>query len=564
MRRSLNGRAFARSAAGALLAAAVWALAPRGAAHAQVPSAAASPAPAVTATSSAGPLPSPAPEGVPSPAAPAPVPASTPTQPPIVVDPPSAAIALGRSAVLRVSSVLGQVTAAVADPAIADAAVDQTARTVTVTAKALGATKVTITDERGLSRDVPILVALPAGEIPAFASIRISGNPASSGFVAETAALAARRVLKVRANTTVTVGNPIVTAPLEQGDKREVNVPALITGDGYITASGMVRVLVENYAQPRLPPSFLMVSDFPEKLTSNGLLFHSDIQPFEDARFLYYHYNPHTAPDRRIVLYVQNTSSVPSAIQLISGMAGPSPNEIEVGHLSTERFLTRSSQSEGIILSIPPGETIVALDQLMPPGSVVSNLMELRELLGGTLHIDLIAQDANAPFDVTKSTHSLLGSDVPHARGVYKPPEFYFEPPVYDTAGPNLEIPIGQIPVQELREGQVLAGDYGVLQQITIRIVNTNRSNPAQIALYANPRGGRATGTFIIDGVLVRAHAMAAFGHYKLREYNVPPGGFIRTTIVTMPEGGSSYPVRLIVGPDDGSSSPGSVTSHIY
>jgi hypothetical protein len=44
----------------------------------------------------------------------------------------------------------------------------------------------------------------------------------------------------------------------------------------------------------------------------------------------------------------------------------------------------------------------------------------------------------------------------------------------------------------------------------------------AYIAVYANPRG-RATGTFIIDGVLLQAHALPPFGHYKLREYTIPP-----------------------------------------
>jgi hypothetical protein len=57
---------------------------------------------------------------------------------------------------------------------------------------------------------------------------------------------------------------------------------------------------------------------------------------------------------------------------------------------------------------------------------------------------------------------------------------------------------------------------------------------------------------------------MAAFGHYKLRQYTIPPGSFVRTEIVTMPEGGSSYPLRLIVAPDDGSAAPGASDSPVY
>ena len=57
---------------------------------------------------------------------------------------------------------------------------------------------------------------------------------------------------------------------------------------------------------------------------------------------------------------------------------------------------------------------------------------------------------------------------------------------------------------------------------------------------------------------------MAPFTSYKLREYTIPANGYVSTTIVTMPEGGSSYPLRLDIGPDDGSVSPGAPGSPIY
>jgi hypothetical protein len=558
----MTGRGWPRLAALALVAAAAM-LARAAAQQEATPSPApstATPEPATLPLTTS--IPGAASPGVSEP--PLPPPAAAATQPPIIVEPPAARIAYGRAQVLRVSNILGQITAVLANPAIADLAIDQVARTVTLTGKSLGATKLTVTDARGVTRDVPILVAELAGEVPAFANTRITGNPASAPFVAEAALDAARRAVKLRPGSRVVASSELFNTggPLQMGDLREITVPVIVQGEGYIDAAGATRVMVENFAQPRLPPSYLMVSDYPERLTANGLLFHADVDPYSSARFLYYHYNPKTEPDRLIVLWVRNNSDIASAVAVISGEAGPGPNEMDVGHKSTERFLDRLAQAEGTVYSIPPHAIVPIISQPLPAGNVVSHLMEIRELQGASLHIDLIAQDANAPM-LQPQDETLLKGDVLHARGVYKVPEFFYDPQ-WDTSAPPLEIPIGQIPVPNLREGQALAGDYGVLQQITVRIVNSNPRNPSTIALYANPRGGRATGTFIIDGVLVRAHAMAPFGHYKLREYTVPPGGFIRTTIVTMPEGGSSYPVRLIVGPDDGSSSPGSSTSLVY
>jgi hypothetical protein len=175
----------------------------------------------------------------------------------------------------------------------------------------------------------------------------------------------------------------------------------------------------------------------------------------------------------------------------------------------------------------------------------------------------LLAQDAADPVDGPVQPGELLGGDHPHARGVYPIPEFFFDGS-YDCGGPQLEMPIGQIPLPNMVQGQTLGGDYGVLQQLTIRINNYDPRNACNVALYANPRGGRATGTFVIDGVLLQAHAMAPFGHYKLRQYSIPPGSFVRTEVRTMPEGGSSYPLRLVVAPDDGSAPPGSPESLVY
>jgi hypothetical protein len=62
----------------------------------------------------------------------------------------------------------------------------------------------------------------------------------------------------------------------------------------------------------------------------------------------------------------------------------------------------------------------------------------------------------------------------------------------------------------------------------------------------------------------VQSHAVAAFTKWKLRQYTIPAHSVFRFNVTTMPEGGSSYPVRLIVAPDDGSASPGAPGSPVY
>lgn len=492
------------------------------------------------------------------------IPTAPPTQPPIIVEPPSAGVTPGGTQTLRVMSVFGSIAITVADPAIADATVDQATRNVTITGKVIGNTVLTIRDDRGLTRTVPIRVAYPAGSIVSNTTLRITGNPASRSFVAEQALAAASHAATLRPGAVLTVATDALVGPeISPNDVATVKVPLIISGNDYFTVQGTTSVRIENIAQPYIHPSKLLVSDFPETLKVNGELFASELTTQHANRFLYYHYNPGGQPVRRIVLHAENPGAEPAIVQLISGIAGPGMNEMEVGHLSTERFLSRSAVNEGNLIVIPAHTTVALVDQALPPKNIVSGILQLRELEGAPIALTLRAQGAGDSVGGPVAATTLLEGDVPHARGVYPIPEFYFDYR-YETSGADLIMPIGQIPLPNLRVGQTLKGDYGVLQSITVRIVNNDPRNAAEIALYANPRGGRATGTFIIDRVLVRAHALPTYGQYKLRQYTVPPGGFIRTEIVTMPEGGSSYPLNLIIAPDDGSSAPGAPGSLVY
>jgi hypothetical protein len=523
------------------------------------------PLPSATDTPSPGATPSAALSPAPVEASPSPAPSPTPTQPPIIVEPPGSAVAPGASQILRVGQVLGDITITVADPTIADVSVDSVARTITITGRTVGRTTATVSDARGLTRDIAIRVAYPAGSIADAAQIRITGHPASSLFVKEQAALAAikRAVPRPGATIIATPESLTFSTPLGIDDIAALDVPVIMQGSDYLTVQGTTHVRVENVALPATRPGFLMVSDYPETLRENGVLFTADLNAQQAERFLYYHYNPPGQPDRRILLEVENPSSQPALLQVIAGRGGPGPYEMEVGHLSTQRFLVRYAQNEGSVITIAGGATVTLVNQSLPASSVVSNLLQLHEISGGSLHLTLFAQNAGDPVEGPVPLTTLLHGDAPHARGMYKPPEFYLGPYTYDADGENLEVSIGQLPLPNLVEGQALSGDYGVLQSVTVQMVN-HSAQTRNVALYANPRGGRATGTFLIDGVLVQAHALPAFSHHKLRQYTLPPHAYVRTEIVTMPEGGSSYPLRLIVGPDDGSPPPGAPDSLVY
>ncbi len=516
-------------------------------------------APAAAASPDASASGSPAPEESASP-----VPTATPTLPPITAVPATPAVEPGKTIVVRLNRAAGTIVAVSADEKIATVTADQNQRALFVSGVAVGSTTVTVTDGRGVSLDVAVRVAFAAGTIADSTSLRVTGDPASASFVRDAAVQAAITAATLRPGARIYVppDAPVVHADLATDNRTVVDVPVQILGENYITANGTTRVYIENFAFPKLAPSQLLVSDYPERLSADGLLFNATIDRTKSQRFLYYHYNPAGEPGRRILVKATNASAQPAVVHMLSSLAGPGTNEMEVGHNATKGFLIRARRNEGTVITIPPNATVNIVNHNLPAGATVNGILQLREITGDPLAIAVVAQNADLPLDQTAESATLLSGGAAHARGVYPVPEFFSEYTFF-TDAPPLEIPIGQLPLPNLREGEALSGDYGVMQSVRVVIVNTSRFGQA-IALYANPRGGQATGTFIIDDTLVQAHRLTAYSRYKIWQETIAPGTYRTLRIQTMPEGGSSYPLRLVFAQDDGSVAPGAPSSPVY
>jgi hypothetical protein len=391
---------------------------------------------------------------------------------------------------------------------------------------------------------------IPAGTIAQGALARITGDPATADFVKQQAALAARRAARVAQHATIVTAAEHLDIPTALGvdDVAVVEVPVTIAGKGYATVRGTTHVRVQNVAVPRLRATSLLLSNTPTALRRSGVLLSATVERDRTVRVLYDHDNP-LQREQRLALTLDNHSSTPAVVHVIEGSAGPDANAIAAGHLATQRFLVRLAQNEGTLVELEPHSRLTLAQAPLPPRTTVTTIVQLRELEGPPLHLTLSASGAGDRAESQQHTKYLV-------------PQLSFER-TYTSPGDDLVVSIGQIPLPDATNNQGLVGDYGVVQHVTIHMINEDRK-PAAVALYANPRGGSATGTFLIDRMLVQSHTMAPFTYYKLREYVLPALGYITTTILTMPEAGSAYPLNLIVAPDDGSAAPGATGSPVY
>jgi len=510
--------------------------------------------PEVSATGSVSPGESPSP--IQSLAPPSPI--------PVQISPANALVVLGHSASVHVlSPPSGIVMLSGFDPAIVRAVFNPIDRTVDLFGLRSGSTTVILTDDYGLTATLAVLVESYAGKAYSTTSITVSGDPASADFVAEEAAQAARLVAYPEAGALVRVDAAEIKAAheLRPDDAETVYAPLSIEGAGYVPYHQTVAVHIVNLAQPNVAPKNLLVSDFPETIVENGTLFYADVNFDAPARLLYYHYSAPRSATRRVLVKAQNNGLDTSLLQLISGIAGPNPNILAVGHDSTKRFLMHEASGEGKIFEVPARATVNVVDQLLPAGTLVSGLMQLRVVSGSGVRVAVVVQDADqTPIEPISDT--LLSSAVKHSRGIYQVPQFDYDVS-YTVGGDPATLLIGKLPLPNLVEGEVLGGDYGVKQSAAITLLN-GEPQAQRVGMWFEPRGGRATGTFLIDGRLVQLHPVEAARPALVRVFTVPAHGYRRVNFVTMPEGGSSYPVRVTLSSDPPPGGSWNISSAVY
>ncbi len=481
-----------------------------------------------------------------------------------MISPVSAQVVLGHSVSVHViSPPSGLLSLSGFDANIVRAVFNPIERSIDLFGLRAGSTTVTATGESGVSATLSVTVLTYAGKASNSASATITGNPASADFVAQTAAQAAKLIAYPEPGARVLVDSTQVRQAhqLPANNASTVLVPLSITGPGYAPYNQTVSVRLTNLAQPALPPKNLLVSDFPETIVENGTLFYADVNFDDPARLLYYHYAAARSITRRVLVKAQNSGVESSLVMLISGIAGPDPNILSIGHESTKRFLIHEAAGEGQIFEVPPGATINVVDQLLPAGNLVSGLMQMRVVAGDGVRVAVVVQNADETA-VEPISDTLLSSAVKHARGIYQVPDFFYDVS-YAVGADPATLTIGKLPLPNLVQGEVLGGDYGVKQSAAITLLNSTPRD-ARVGMWFEPRGGRATGTFLIDGRLVQLHPVGVGRPALMRTFIVPARGYRKINIVTMPEGGSSYPVRVTFASDPPPNGGWNMSSAVY
>ena len=428
-------------------------------------------------------------------------------------------------------------------------AVDPNATSVTVSAsQATGTDDIHLTDANGASADIAVRVAFNAGTIVPQATLKITGSPVDSNWLARRLETFVGRLTQALPGTQVQIGQvpAPITAP-SPGAQEQVSIPVAISSpDGtYFDQSGTTVVTVENMPAAPFSPSLLFYDDDPERMTSDGVLFRGTVTSEAPARLYYYHDD---SSDPRHLAIVLNGVQVSTSVHLVEAVAGPNVDVMTVGNTVTRNFLLTKSAGEGVIVDLAQDVPYVVGDVAVTNDQLVAGTIDLRILSGGPVTVSVVA------FSYGVDPRALLGGPVlpgdgHHRTGVFRLSGFGDDTLTY-TAGATGEttLVIGdREPTPPSADPGATGhdyGDYGVLHDIGVTFDNpTDAASTAY--LYFRPLAGPARASFLVDGAAIDLGCMREPVPYQIAAYTLPPHTTSRARLQTMTDGGSLYPAEI-------------------
>jgi hypothetical protein len=393
--------------------------------------------------------------------------------------------------------------------------------------------------------EVAVSVLKPAGTIPRGIAVAVTGNPAPPDVIREAVRRHVQQAVTHDPGATMALGPVAVEAPLPPGATLVVPVVVGIRSPFAGPAAGQVRVTVANAPLPLADPEVLLISNRPETITGNGLLFQETLTAPRAARLLYHHMNG-TAQARILKLTLRNRAASPARVHYVSGLAGPASDPVLIGHVATQRFLEALAGGVGYVVEVPPRRETTFTAYTLAPHALVSGLMQFQVIDGGpvdlTVHVRL-------PWLLDRTVTTDLGPwAFPHPRGTFPGAavSVSVEVPAHQAV-PLVDLGVAS-GLRDVNSGEPLVGDYGVLYRLRVRLQNpTERELTTDLVAFA--AGGAARGLFVVDGTLTDIGYLRANEERPIVSFTLAPGAVRDVTIVTMPVAGSFYPVRLTARP---------------
>lgn len=423
--------------------------------------------------------------------------AQTAPMPVISVDRAHAGIPLGTSVTINVAGTAGPLTVQVPYDGL-DASYDPHTHRLLVTGHTAGSGNIILTDRNGNTAAVAVLVAPPAGDIPADVDVTLAGT-VSAPFVTARIRDAIERALVRQPGTLLDVHGMTIPNTLAPGAKLEAQAGVTIKGRGnYVDVAGRTNLHVHVAALPPLEPSTLLYSDDPEYVgaPSAGVLFRGTIDVQTPARLFAYHVAD-GAP-RQLTLALRAATG--ARVRVLGTISGASPAYAYIGQQSSARYLAEHASGESTVITLLPNAPYLIPFGTMQPGDLIEAILDLHVVDGGPLEVDLVTNPAGAALPPLDGPE--LSGDSHGRRGVFSLAGIAPLTLAFASGAPEqTPVSVGDASLRNQRpDGRPLGGDYGVVRPFTLQLANTT-ATPLAVYLYELTSGaGGTTTTFWFAG----------------------------------------------------------------
>lgn len=431
------------------------------------------------------------------------------------------------------------------DPSIIEVTFDSSSKSIRVKGLSTGWTALWV--KRGNARKkVSIYVKKGAGTLPSSLTVSVTGDTVSKEIIADAVLSNLRLSSRTEEGSYMIIDKNALSKlkPLKEGGEISLQVKATIKGEGLITVSRDVPVRVVNTAFQRREPSVLLVSNNPEKILRAGLLLDEAIPHSSPARLIYHHLNAQSDEPCTFRIKLKNSGPEEARIHIIRSIAGPSVNEIYSGHLTALVFWDRWLHGTGYVVNIPSGGEYSVEEVVLRPGQLISGLSHFTCLEGDSakpprLIIDSIVQNSS-------STTFHPEDNTTRVRGQFPNPEINIEKEHITGRGYTFIYLGGKPYLREKNSNLENMGNYGAIYRINITVENQGSTDDTADVLFT-PGGGPASGVFLIDGVLKEIPFAVHLQEVLLARLTVAPNEKKQVQLITFPQSGSNYPVRIVV-----------------
>jgi len=418
------------------------------------------------------------------------------------------------------------------DAAVADVTVGQVGRAIEVVGRQPGETTLSVR-VGSFEAYIPVVVRKWAARVQSPITVRVSGSPAGNPWLERTALLAAECGIQAEPGATARVKSIAVSST---GGSAQISA----SGTGFFPLDREVPFTFQRVAFPEGDPVRSILSNDPERVGTAQPLMRYAMVAHEPTHFLWHHVCDGARP-LHLSVRLSNSGETPAQVHVTGADAGPSPDEVYVGHVVMQRFQAAGRSRTGSLLEIPARQAAVLSCLPMPPSKVVSGFARLTMLEGDGVFLETEAVER-------KETPGAL-SAVPRGMSLESPTRF-LQLPGYKALQLSHEVGkrwgflhIGKAPDDAVLHPR-LKGDYGVVHDVSVTFENPS-GIAARVEVSLRSGGGAARAVVEVDGELVETGLLLEGDEHVLFSGRVAGAKTPAVRLRIIPQSGSNYPMTV-------------------